>query len=86
MDIFLIRQKGERILPASRNRNHQSRPSLPLRICPFGVGGSAGEDFLILQFVPLAEVGGRIFDVRIILVRKDQTVTWQTSGALSRWP
>jgi len=82
LDIFLIRQKGKRIFL------HHGTKS-PVTSFPSAADLSvwleenAGEDFLVQQFVPLAEVDGRIFDVRI-LVQKDQTGTWQASGALSR--
>ena len=43
----------------------------------------AGDSWLLQEFIPLARLDGRAFDVRI-LVQKDGTGTWQATGALSR--
>lgn len=42
-----------------------------------------GPDFLVQQFIPLASIDGRIFDVRLLLQKNHQS-EWEVSGALSR--
>lgn len=39
---------------------------------------------LLQQFIPLASIGGRIFDLRLLL-QKDGRGIWQVSGALTRY-
>lgn len=41
------------------------------------------QDFLVQQFIPLATVEGRVFDLRC-LVQKDELGVWQVTGTLSR--
>lgn len=41
------------------------------------------KDCLIQKFIPLAEVGGRIFDVRL-LVQKGEKGRWAVTGSISR--
>jgi glutathione synthase/RimK-type ligase-like ATP-grasp enzyme len=47
------------------------------------VGELVDQDFLVQEFLPLASVDGRVFDIRL-LVQKNGRGQWQVTGMLSR--
>lgn len=80
--IYLIRKKGKRFQihlgTKSPIMSFSSQQELAAWLEDAFDGG-----WLIQEFIPLAKVDGRPFDVRI-LVQKDGSGAWQPSGGLSR--
>lgn len=82
VDIFLISKKGRQLLVHHGTKSPiASFPSQGQLLAWFAE--FANEGWLIQQYIPLAQVEGRMFDVRI-LVQKDDIGLWQVSGAISR--